>query len=261
MKKKSDKMPPAISTYALSEIKRKIDLLKQMWTLFAKNKIWILSLLFAASIIHSTIHYGMYGINILAFATIPDVFINFTIVFIPFVILLPFCVFLYLFPDGDTKIETVILLIVKVVLLIVSSIILSCLFINPLGGGLWILYFLGVLWLFYSENKKAFTWICILMLFMVSFILPFESHTTSLIDRISFKCSNKEYNLADIEKFYYIGGSSDYFFVFDKYEDRVEILPRSECQDITRPIMHWNNLWKSDKIIDKGLIFRVKRKR
>ena len=65
MKKKSDKMPPAISTYALSEIKRKIDLLKQMWTLFAKNKIWILSLLFAASIIHSTIHYGMYGINIL----------------------------------------------------------------------------------------------------------------------------------------------------------------------------------------------------
>ena len=225
MKKGSKRDESVINASVLSEIKHKMDNIKQLWNLFAKNKIWICSALIIASVIHSI------------------------------------CIFLYLFPDGNTKIETIILLIVKVVLLIVSSIILSCLFINPLGGGLWILYFLGVLWLFYSENKKAFTWICILMLFMVSFILPFESHTTSLIDRISFKCSNKEYNLADIEKFYYIGGSSDYFFVFDKYEDRVEILPRSECQDITRPIMHWNNLWKSDKIIDKGLIFRVKRKR
>lgn len=261
MKKENKRDEPVINARILSEIKCKMDNIKQLWNLFAKNKIWIFSALFIASFIHSIIHYGMYGINILAFATITDVFINFTIIFIPFVVLLPFCIFLYLFPDGNTKIETIILLIVKVVLLIVSSIILSCLFINPLGWGLWILYFLGVLRLFYFESKKAFTWICILMLFMVSFISPFESHTTSLIDRISFKCSNKEYNLADIKRFYYIGGCSNYFFVFDKYEDRVEILPKSECQDVTRPMIHWNDLWKNDENNNNSIYFRINRKR
>jgi len=261
LKKDNKKNETVINASVLSETKRKMNSIKQLWDLFTKNKMWICSALFIASVIHSIIHYGMYGINILAFATITDTFINFTIIFIPFVVLLPFCIFLYLLPDGNTKIEAIIFLIIKIVLLIISSFILSCLFINPLGGGLCILYVLGVLWLFYSENKKAFTWICLLMLFMVSFIAPFENHTTALIDRISFKCFNKEYNLADIKRFYYIGGSSDYFFVFDRHEDRVEILPKSECQNITRPIMHWNDLWKKDEIKNNGINFRVKRKR
>ena len=99
------------------------------------------------------------------------------------------------------------------------------------------------------------------MLFMVSFIAPFENHTTALIDRISFKCFNKEYNLADIKRFYYIGGCSNYFFVFDKYEDRVEILPKSECQDVTRPMIHWNDLWKNDENNNNSIYFRINRKR
>jgi hypothetical protein len=96
------------------------------------------------------------------------------------------------------------------------------------------------------------------MLFMVSFITPFENNTTPLIDRISFKSSNKEYNLTDLNKFYYIGGSSDYFFVFDKIEDKVNILPKSECQDISRPTILWGDLWRNEEIRDNGIIFRAK---
>lgn len=258
MKKDNTKYDSVINKNVLSEIKLKMNNIKQLWNLFDKNRAWIISALYIASIIHSIIHYGIYGINILAFATITDILINFTIVFIPFVVLLPFCIFLYLFPDGKSKTEKVIILIVKVVLLVVASYILSRLFNSSFGSGLCIIFYLCVFLVFYHENKKAFTWNIILMLFMVSFITPFESNTTSLIDRISFKSTNEEYNLADIKKFYYVGGSSEYFFVFDKIEDRVIILPKSKCQDISRPIIFWEDLWRNDKIRDNGIIFRKK---
>ena len=260
MKKKSKKEEFAISANVLSEIKRKMDNVKQLWNLFTKNKIWIFSALFTASIIHSIIYYGMYGINILEFATISDVFVNFANVFIPLVVLFPFCIFLYLFPNGNSKIESIILFIIKVILLIIASVSLSSLFNSVFGGGLWFLYFLGVLWLFYYENKKALAWICILMFFTVSFIAPLERHNTPLIDRISFFYSEKEYNLAELDKFYFIGGSSDYFYIFDKSEDKVEIIPKSDCQHITRPVIHWSDLWTGDEIKDSRLYFRVKRK-
>ena len=260
MKNGLKKGESAINANVLSEIKQKMTNIKQFWILFTKNKIWISSALFVASIIHSIIYYGMFGINILEFVTITDILINFVIVFIPIVVLLPLCVFLYLFPNGNTKIRAIILFIVKSILLISSSFILSRLFNGLLGGGLRLLYLLGILWLFYCENKKAFTWMCILILFMVSFVTPFDTHTTSLINRFSFKCSNKEYNLTDIEKFYYIGGSSGYFFIFDKQEDRVEILPKSECKEISRKSIHMNDLWKCDNLRSNGPILRVKRR-
>ena len=260
MKKKRNKEESALDSEVLSEIKRKMKFVKQIWVLYEKNMIWIICVLFTASIIHAIIHFGIYGINIFEFASITDLFINFAIVFIPLIVLLPFSIFLYLFPDGNSKIESIILLIIKVILLIMASIILSRLFNNKIGGGLWLLYFLGTLWIFYYENKQAFAWICILMLFVVSFVAPLERDSTSLVDRMSFKYSNQEYNLTDIGKYYYIGGSSDYFFVFNKSEDKVEILPKNECQDITRPIIHWNDLWKSDEIKDIGPNYRVKRK-
>ena len=260
MKKKSKKEESAISANVLSEIKRKMYNVKHLWNLFAKNKIWIFSALFTASVIHSIIYYGIYGVNIFEFATISDVFLNFANVFTPFIVLFPFCLFLYLFPNGNSKIESIILFIIKVIFLITASVSLSSLFNSVFGGGLWLLYFLGVLWLFYYENKKALAWICILMLFMVSFITPLERHNTPLIDRISFLYSEKEYNLAELDKFYFIGGSSDYFFVFNKSEDKVEILPKSNCQHITRPVIHWNDLWKRDMIDNSCLFYRVKRK-
>ena len=260
MKQKNKKEDIVIRANVLSEIKRKMDIVKQLWTLFTKNKMLIFSVLFSASIIHAIIYYGKFGINILGFATISDVFINFTLVFIPFVVVFPFCIFLYLFPNGNSKIESIILFIIKVISLVASSVLLSRLFNSIFGGGLWLLFFLGILWLFYYESKKAFAWICILMLFMVSFIAPLESHNTPLIDRISFIYEEKEYNLAELDKFYFIGGSSDYFFVFNKTEDKVEIFPKSDCQHITRPAIHWSDLLESDMIDNRCLFYRVKRK-
>lgn len=261
MKKKDNKEEPILSANVLSEIKRKMDYVKQIWNLFAKNKIWIFSTLFTASIIHSVIHYGMYGINILEFVTITDLFVNFAVIFIPIVIPLTLCFFLYLFPNGNTKIESIILFIIKAILLILSSVIFSRLFNSIFGGILYLLYILGVLWVFYHENKKAFTWLCVLILFMVAFIEPIERRNTPLINRISYRCYNKEYNLANIDKFYYVGGSSDYFFIFDKSKDKVEILPKSECQDISRPAIHWDDLWKNDELKTNGVIFRVKKRK
>lgn len=260
MQKKSKKEESAISTNALSEIKRKMDSVKELWTLFTKNKMLIFSALFSASVIHAIIYYGKFGINILGFATISDIFINFALVFIPFVVVFPFCIFLYLFPNGNSKFQSVILFIIKVISLIAVSVLLSHLFNSIFGGGLWLLFFLGILWLFYYESKKAFAWICILMLFMVSFIAPLESHNTPLIDRISFIYEEKEYNFAELNKFYFVGGSSDYFFVFNKTEDKVEILPKSDCRHITRPVIHWSDLWKREKIDSRCLLYRVKRK-
>ena len=85
-RRKHNKEDEVFNMKYVLEINHKIDMLKRLWSLFTQNKEWVLSLLFVSSIIHSILLYGLFGINILEFYSLTDIFVNFAEVFVPFLI-------------------------------------------------------------------------------------------------------------------------------------------------------------------------------
>ena len=73
----------------VSEINQKLGVLKEKWDLFKKNKEWVIGLLFVTSIVHSILLYGLFGVNILGFYSLTDIFTGFAELLSPFIILLP----------------------------------------------------------------------------------------------------------------------------------------------------------------------------
>jgi hypothetical protein len=99
---KSNKVEILLDKTAVPAIIQKVKDLKQQWNTFKSNKEWMLSLLFVCSIVHSILQYGLFGVNIFEFYTLTDFFVNFAVVFIPFILLIPLWILLLL-PDGKTK--------------------------------------------------------------------------------------------------------------------------------------------------------------
>ena len=145
--------PRSEAQYVL-EINHKIDMLKRLWSLFTQNKEWVLSLLFVSSIIHSILLYGLFGINILEFYSLTDIFVNFAEVFVPFLIMIPLGVLLYLFPDGESKCSSSIGLAIKIVLFVFAAIILSLIFHNYFGVP-FLIYFIALIGLIYMRHIYA----------------------------------------------------------------------------------------------------------
>ena len=239
----------------VSEINHKIDTLKRLWSLFTQNKEWVLSLLFVSSIIHSILLYGLFGINILEFYSLTDIFVNFAEVFVPFIIMIPFGVLLYLLPDGESKYSSLISLVIKIVLFVFAAIILSLIFHNYFGVP-FLIYFIALIGLIYKKGKLL-AWNVIVLFLLFSLGLPIEKRmmykgNTPLVDRLSFTLSEsaKTYDLSDIDRYFYIGGSADYFFLYDKSKNSVEIIPKNECNNISRNPFYWEDLWKSETHIN-----------
>lgn len=235
----------------VSEINNKIDTLKRLWALFSQNKEWVLSLLFVSSIIHSILLYGLFGINILEFYSITDILINFAEVFVPFIIMIPFGVLLYLFPDGKSKCSMSVGFVIKIVLFVFAAIILSLIFHNYFGVP-FLIYIIALFGLIY-KNGKLLAWNVIVLFLLFSLGLPIEKRmmykgNTPVVDRLSFTLSEstKTYDLSDIDRYFYIGGSVDYFFLYDKSKDSVVIIPKNECRNISRAPFYWEDLWRSE---------------
>lgn len=239
----------------VSEINNKIDTLKRLWTLFSQNKEWVLSLLFVSSIIHSILLFGLFGINILEFYSITDIFINFAEVFVPFIIMIHFGVLLYLFPGGKSKCSSSIILAIKILLFVFVAIVISLIFQNNFGVP-FLIYFFALIGLVYKKGKLL-AWNVIVLFLLFSLGLPIEKRmmykgNTPMVDRLSFtlSASTKTYNLSDIGRYFFIGGSADYFFLYDKSKDSIEIIPKNECRNISRTPFYWEDLWRSETHIN-----------
>lgn len=122
-------------------------------------------------------------------------------------------------------------------------------------GVLAIIYFLALMVILYSENKKVLAGYFIVFLLLFSIGLPIEKRlsykvNTALVDRLSFSYSEKTYDLSDIGHYFYIGGSIDYFFIYDKYTDIVDVIPKADCKSVNRKPFCWNDLWKSETFMN-----------
>ena len=253
---KNNKVEILLDKTAVPAIIQKVKDLKQQWNTFKSNKEWILGLLFVCSIVHSILQYGLFGINIFEFYTLTDFFVNFAYVFIPFILLVPFWILLSLLPDCKTKCSLRIIFGIKIIVFVFSSFMISLIFQNSFGV-LTILYILSLLGLLYFENKKVLAWAFILLFLLFSLGLPIEKRlsykvNTPLVDRLSFTYSEKMYDLSDIDRYFYIGGSIDYFFIYNKCTDKVDIIPKMECKNICRRPFYWSDFLKSETFFNSS---------
>lgn len=219
--------------------------LKQLYIFFSNNKTWILSILFVCSIIKASIWYALFGINILSYSTIQDLFINFAEYFMSFIttaLAFILCSFIYHIKSKGFKIISLILFILLFCLYnIIFRTIMPLLFIFFISFSLYILY---------KERKKAYilAWSLVLLPF-VTLEQPLEQYLYSRLYRtdkiiLSFFIEKPaNYDIFSFEylgqtinsysrKYYYIGGNSNYFFLLNKDEDYVMIIPKSECSNI-----------------------------
>ncbi len=236
----------------IEENKKKINEINVLWNMFRKNKEWIMSFLFASSFVHSIVYYGLYGINILEFYSLSDYFINFAQGLVPFIVLIPLAVLFFLLPEGKSYCLFRFTIVIKLLLFLVSVFFVSLIFQGQFS--LLTFLFIAILfYLFYKQNKIVFTWFFIVYILLFSFLIPIEKRiiekgNTSLIERVSFSYDDKEYDLSKTKYYYYIGSCKDYFFIHDNLMDKVDILPKGGCRNISRNTLSWNELWKSDNL-------------
>ena len=230
---------------------RTLVLLRKIYTYFSKNKTWILSTLFVCSIIRESLWYALFGINILSYSTLQDIFINFADYFISF-IYIGLSYVLCSFVIGNKK------SIINIILSILIFIFFFCLFniiFRMVVSIITFLLIIASLSILYWENKKAELFgSIILLLCLFTLVQPLEqylylrpshnasrnnrpNHTTNFIeksanyDNFSFEYSNMTIH-TNSEQFYYIGGNSNYYFLLDKEQDSTMIIPKSECSNI-----------------------------
>lgn len=219
--------------------------LKQLYIFFSNNKTWILSILFVCSIIKASIWYALFGINILSYSNIQDLFINFAEYFMSLITTISafiLCSFMYHIKSKGFKIISSILFIS---LFCLYNIIFRM--IMPL---LFIIFISCYLYTLYKEQKKAHILASSLVL-LLCFTLeqPLEQYFYTRLNKTNniapsiFIEKPANYDIFSFEyldqtinsysrKYYYIGGNSNYFFFLNKDEDSTMIIPKSECSNI-----------------------------
>lgn len=220
--------------------------LKKLYKYFSKNKTCILSILFVCSIIKTSLWYALFGINILSYSSLQDIFINFADYFMSF-IYIGISYILCLFVRVSSRPTA------NLILSVLSFIIFFCLFnivFRMVISLLAFLFIIATLWLLYYKKKIAQLFGTVLfILLLFTLIQPLEQFfllnsknnhchpTMSFIERpanydiFSFEYSNMTIHTGS-EQFYYIGGNSNYFFILNFNNDEVLIIPKSECSNI-----------------------------
>lgn len=251
--------------YFVAEVALKLNKLRRGWDLFKENRDWIFSLLFVLSVLYAVLYYGCFGINALEYLSIADIFINYAEFCLQYIVLIPFCIILFIIPDGKTVCTYFTITTIKFIVFCCIALLVTVLmsFENSL---LVILYQLSLFLLLNLSNKrKELTYTT--LLFAALFLLqPIEKrligeNRTALIDRFSFTYLGRRYDLSDVNMYYYIGGSSNYYFIQYKKENRIEILPRSECTNIVRKDLSWKSFWNEMRASPSNMTNRRERKR
>ena len=248
----------------VAEFALKLSTLKRGWKLFNDNRDWIVSILFVLSVLYAVLYYGCFGINALEYLSIVDIFINYSEFCLQYIVLIPFCIILFIIPDGRSGCTYIVFITIKIIVFCCIALLVTVLmsFENSL---LVILYQLSLFLLLYLSNKrKELTYTTVLFAALFS-LQPIEKrmrgeNRTALIDRFSFTYLGRKYDLSDVNMYYYIGGSSNYYFIQNKKKNRIEILPRSECTNIVRKDLSWKSLWNEMRTSPSNMTKRRVRK-
>lgn len=221
--------------------------LRKLYNYFSENKTLILSILFVCSIIKTSLWYALFGINILYYSTLQDIFIAFADYFMSF-IYIGISYILCLFLRGNRN------SIVNIILSGLVFIFFFCLFNLVFRMVVYVLSFLLIIIILselYNKKRKALllgNLLILLLLFTIvqpleQFLLSGSSkidrryHAPTFIERaanydaFSFEYSNMTIQTYS-EQFYYIGGNSNYYFIQNLDNDEVMIVPKSECSNI-----------------------------
>lgn len=226
---------------------RALVFLRSLYKYFSENKTWILSILFVCSIIRTCLWYALFGVNILSYSSLQDIFINFADYFMSLIyigISYILCLFVRVARNP----------IANFILSALAFIVFFCLFnivFRMVIPFLFLLLIISILRLLYHEKRIAKLYgsvLLILLLFTIGqpleqfFLLKTSKKdpchpTMSFIERpanydiFSFEYSNMSIDTGS-NQFYYIGGNTDYYFILNFNNDEVLIIPKSECSNI-----------------------------
>lgn len=228
---------------------RTLVFLRRLFKYFTENKTLILSILFVCSIIKTSLWYALFGVNILLYSSIQDIFISFADYFMS-IIYLCISYILCLFVRGNRN--SILNYIFSAIVLILSFLLFNILF-RMVISLLFFFFVLAILSEFYIKKKKALLFGNILLLLLLfTLVQPLEQfiflgpsktdtdnsyQTTTFIERsasydlFSFEYSNMTIH-TDSKQYYYIGGNSNYYFILNHINDEVLIIPKSECSNI-----------------------------
>lgn len=253
----TDEEPAVLFHRSMLRRARKIVFLRSIYQYFIKNKGWILSLLFVLSIVRSSIWYAYFGVNILTYSNLQDIFISFADYFMSIIVIgiLLICFYLITPQNIDNKCEKITEVIFLIIILIVLLWIILSLYRMIFSISTSILIFLTLFAFFKSKMKIALLYFSLLYLLALSLFQPMEQYfhfrggsqnhkeRENRIPNIIFKEQSAHYDYVSFDyndthietntnTYYLIGCNSNYYFVLDKGVKETLIIPKSECKNI-----------------------------
>jgi hypothetical protein len=230
--------------------------LKNLFLKFDKNKYWILSSLFVVSILRDYIWYACFGVNILLYSTVQDLFISYFNYFSILVFGLILFIFWNLFRISHKKISKIEYYIYNFIKAIVFlGLFLAYFFLfKRIMSLISILFILTiVIGLYFERKHKESYGLIIFLLFFISFLEPFIEYgyflrdgkykqeltpNTSFVmtetntDFVSFSYQNRVIDTRKTE-YYMIGNNSMNFFIFSTTDNKTLIVPKDKCENIS----------------------------
>lgn len=234
----------------INSFSRQVVLPIKIFRYFNNNKGWILSFLFTFSVLKNYIWYSCFGVNILTYSTLQDIFAAFFDDFAIFLFLLILFLTLNIKIRNEEKLFTKIFFytfLILLFLLISTVYVLIFKLIIPLVPLIFILVFQFFL---YSE-KKYLTMLSFFLFFLafdtiinplwVSYFVIKDTQNKKPImlflgkksasENFSFEYNGSTISTSD-KMNYLIGSNSNYFFLFNSKESKTMIYNKSDCKNI-----------------------------
>lgn len=230
--------------------------LKKIFLKFDKNKYWILSSLFVLSILRDYIWYACFGINILLYSTMQDLFISYFNYFAIIVFGLILIVAWELFKidiKKKSKFEHYLYNSIKAIAFLVIFIAYLFLFKRIMSLLNLLVTFLIIITYLFGANRKFMYGLILFILLFITFIQPFIEYgdflhdgkskqgltpqtifvmTETNTDLVSFSYQKRIIDTRKTE-YYMIGNNSNNFFIFSRSDNKTLIVPKDKCENIS----------------------------
>ncbi|MFH6986742.1 hypothetical protein ACHRVW_03255 [Flavobacterium collinsii] len=230
---------------------RQLVILRTGFKYFDKNKSWILGGLFIFSIIKDCVWYACFGVNILAYSNIQDTFIslfNYLIIFV----VIPLIYFSLSVLFEKAKFESfmcnVFQQVIKYSIFLVLSFVYFFMF-KKIVSFIYVIIFIGVFsyYIYKRRYLKLFRLLFVYFTF-ISLFSPLFNYMEILnkiekgrnlqfmvkednMDYFSFVYEEGRYDTLS-KRFYMVGNTTDYIFLFDAKINKTLIFPKIECKHI-----------------------------
>jgi hypothetical protein len=236
---------------------RKLVPLRNGYKYFIKNKVWILSLLFVLSIIKSSIWYALFGVNILAYSSLQDIFVSFADYCMSIIAIgmLYICFYLFFPQNIDNKVEKIIIITLSIVIFLVILWLILSLY-RMIFSILSLLLIISILIIAAGRKISLLNWsLYFLLLLTFQPIEQYLSMTNNREKKINthfveqsahYDFISFDYNDTHIDTktymYYLIGCNSNYFFILDRKAQETLTISKNECKNIKSQPFGLNNL-------------------